>query len=142
MRIHKPRIYCVYPVKSPPLKMPLKQSETGRVLLPETKFNKNTNFQHFFTNFFDFFFNPFFGIFELRWQCSKFWLRWINFIFSKWLSYSRFTKSVLPSSQVENVTAYHPSTIYICMYGSSSHAFHAKIEYASVNVYNKYKLVT
>ena len=63
-------------------------------------------------NIFYNFLNPFFGIFELRWQCSKFWLRWINFIFSKWLSYSRFTKSVLPSSQVENVTAYHPSTIY------------------------------
>ena len=61
------------------------------------------NFQHIFFNFF--------GIFELSWQSSQFWLRWNNFIFSKWLSYSRFTKSVLPSSQVENVTAYHPSTI-------------------------------
>ena len=83
-----------------------------KIIKKTLKFNKNTNFQHFFTNFFDFFSTHFFGIFELRWQCSKFWLRWINFIFSKWLSYSRFTKSVLPSSQVENVTAYHPSTIY------------------------------
>ena len=70
------------------------------------------DFQPFLKKFSNFFSTHFFGIFELRWQCSKFWLRWINFIFSKWLSYSRFKKSILPSSQVENVTAYHPSTIY------------------------------
>ena len=68
-----------------------------------------------FNIFFQFFFNPFFGIFELGWQCSQFWLRWNNFICSKWLSYRRFTKSILPSLQVENVTAYHPSTIYRTM---------------------------
>ena len=58
------------------------------------KIQQKHQFSTFFYNFFWFFFTPFFGIFELRWQCSKFWLRWINFIFSKWLSYSHFTKSV------------------------------------------------
>ena len=76
---------------------------------------KTPIFNIFLQIFLIFFSTHFFGIFELRWQCSKFWLRWINFIFSKWLSYSRFTKSVLPSSQVENVRAYHPSTIYVCL---------------------------
>ena len=69
-------------------------------------------FNIFWKKFPIFFSNHFFGIFELPWQSSQFWLRWNNFLCSKWLSYRRFTKSILPSSQVENVTAYHPSTIY------------------------------
>ena len=71
------------------------------------------DFQHLLKFFFDFFSTHFFGIFEIRRQFSTFWLKWISFIFSKWLSYMHFTKSILPSLQVENVTAYHPSTIYI-----------------------------
>ena len=85
------------------------------------KIQQKHQFSTFFYKFFRFFSTHFFGIFELRWQCSKFWLRWINFIFSKWLSYSHFTKSILPSFQVENVTAYHPSTI------STSHMLDIKI---------------
>ena len=71
------------------------------------------DFRHFLKKISNFFSTHFIGIFELQWQSSQFWLRWNNFIFSKWLSYSRFTKSILPSLQVENVTAYHPSTICV-----------------------------
>ena len=74
------------------------------------------DFQHFLKKFSNFISNHFFGIFELPWQSSQFWLRWNNFLCSKWLSYRRFTKSILPSSQVENVTAYHPSTIYTSLW--------------------------
>ena len=84
-----------------------------KIIKKNLKIQQKHQLATFFYIFFLLFSTHFFGIFELRWQCSKFWLRWINFIFSKWLSYSRFTKSVLPSSQVQNVTAYHPSTIYI-----------------------------
>ena len=58
-------------------------------------------FSTFFEKNFQYFFKPFFGIFELAWQCSQFWLRWNNFIFSKWLSYSLFKKSILASSPIE-----------------------------------------
>ena len=44
------------------------------------------DFQHFLKKITDFFSTNFFGNFELLWQCSKFWLRWINLISSKSLS--------------------------------------------------------
>ena len=59
------------------------------------------DFQHFLKKISDFFSTNFFGNFELLWQCSKFWLRWINLISSKSLSYSHFKKNVFPSLQSE-----------------------------------------
>ena len=41
------------------------------------------DFQHFLKKKSDFLSTNFFGNFELLWQCSKFWLRWINLISSK-----------------------------------------------------------
>ena len=70
------------------------------------------DFQHFFNIFFNIFFSTFFWIFELAVQCSLKWSLVAELFLYKWASYRGFTKSILPSSQVENVTAYHPSTIY------------------------------